>query len=306
MKAHCGQKLRKRPSFELMSLKRQRCFEQVVQHENERGQTIQSGVQSWQYDIVAYARPDLFYLSQRSTAELLLTATLNGIYVNGGDCAGDDKRQTLEQCTKKKKVKPVFQPCSPASDHMAVMSRRFAPGYFSAAELISQLQRNASFGCNSSFGGATGICECSSSDPERIKIGLHPECLLSSWLTEQGVPWRRYSWSSVFAWGVDMNGMVIVDARSERLSEMDARGEIPAPCTLVRNRTFAVLPHLERFLFGHRKPHLSNWDVPISRRMIPRIWTDNTSSLPDNANYLYRPRETLRTFLLCDPTSADW
>ena len=298
LREHCSQKLRLRASFELMSLKRQRCFGEVLNHEQLLQQRLR---QHWQYEFVAYARPDLFHLSPRRAQDLALVSGFNGVHVNGGDCAGEYQRQTQVWCANKSATddrQKLVRECSPASDHMAVMHRRFAPGYFSAADLITGILGNKSYMCNTSFGTASGICECSDSNPQRRAIGLQPECMLSSWLTEQAIPWGRYSWSTALARGLDTRGMVVVDT--------SARGDLPAHCTVIsrRNSTWMARQLLDQLLYGGRKPRQMNWDGPI-----PKTWAKwSNFNLPPDAFSLYRasPKIVLTKYVRCDPSSPHW
>eukprot|EP00966_Prymnesium_polylepis_P200128 4637877-Prymnesium_polylepis.1 len=249
---HCGQRLRQRPSFELMSVKREECYRDIVNYEAsvQAGSSMPSRTEGlWQYNFVAYARPDLWYATPRRRQELFLLDNMHGIWINGGDCAGKYTKRPPAECMEERDKEST---CTSASDHMAVMRRHWAPSYFSAAQLITQIRVNSSFGCKDFFGAASGICECAKA---RI-MGMSSECMLSSWLVGQSVPYARYPWKTVFAWGLDGRGLVTVDARSGMITEMEKNGEIPGHCELVKSGSYESRHNLDKALFGSHKARL--------------------------------------------------
>jgi hypothetical protein len=301
LRAHCNQKLRRRPSFEMMSHKKQRCFTHILQQEASglpRSLAHPHSPTASRYDVVAYMRPDLWYSSPRHRSDLtILLSSIPGILLNGGTCDGVvTKRVGKERCLAANETYKTQRGwCTAASDHSALMHRRWAPDYFSAAELTTHMANNASFGCESSFGAASGVCECT----VHRKLGLPPECLLSSWLSHTAVPYSRVPWKTVFAMGMDDEGNAVMDARSG-LKYLN--GSIPSHCTLVPKGSFKTRGHLEQLFFANRtrgkRPTKAMWAGPH-----PNSWIDG---LPEKAYTLYRPQETLKAFLRCNTSSPVW
>lgn len=178
LKSHCNQEFKATPSYELMTLKRQQCFNQIQEYEATRRHKLT-------YDIVSYARPDLWHWHKLSLQDLSGLQDADGIWVNGGDCGGEYTKRTKAECAVLN-TRTDKRRCSAASDHMAVMYRRYASIYFGAAQLIPTMLHNRSFGCGSTFGAHSGVCDCTES--------MFQECMLSSWLISQAVPYNRCAW----------------------------------------------------------------------------------------------------------------
>ena len=207
---HCHQKLKATETFELMSNKREHCFAAVRAEEQRRSHRGAL----WSYDYIAYARPELWYPYPRSLDDFALLRSTPGIWVNGGQCDSVTAfRREPELCDGDRLKAPLRDDstfakasCSAASDMAAVVPRRWAPHYFSAGQLVNEMERNASYGCGSSFGVSSGICACAGI--------VFQECLLSTWLIGHQVPYNGMPWKAVFAFGIDDNGNAIMDGRS--------------------------------------------------------------------------------------------
>ena len=252
---HCNTPFKKSPSFELMSRKRQLCYDDVMDYERDRmtaSVTHRRAKARHQYQYIAYQRPELWHPSPRRPEEFALLDATGGIWVNGGLCnpacttcyKGKEKdgapfatavRRTREECNafgtfvseaksgafdkSKMAALPAAdasalqrrvaemgdfgrQTCSAPSDHAAVVPRRWAPAYFASVDLVDAIARNSSFGCSNSFGISSGLCMCGIE-------GMNQECMLSSWLSYNGVPWSAQPWSGSWVYGAEGEAIII-------------------------------------------------------------------------------------------------
>lgn len=177
--------------------------------------------------------------------------------------------------------KIVSNECGVASDQAAVVPRRYADDYFSAADLVGHIASNRTFGCTEFYGGSSGICACGGTP-----WGSYPsqECMLTAWLRHRDVPWSNVPWDSAWALGLAEGGKVAITGMTGERAPR-ARG-VPFPP-----------PHCEVDPKGYKAATgLSKLGVHVQ----------STSKMHHGALYRFSSSVGGRPVLKCDPSSPLW
>ena len=187
----CQAKLRRTPTFYLMSVKRATCLAKIVELESATKRS---------YLGVAFMRPDIWVPIRRATNELMQLLQVNhkvGVWIDSCIPLPVSRQQSCASWTRP--PMPKEPRCEVAHDWLAVTTRQWAHVYASAGNLLLPPY-------NSSCANFSHQCSCHGNS-QSPSYQLTQMCLLTLWLRIHRAPFTQFPSMGPFAFAASAGSL---------------------------------------------------------------------------------------------------